>query len=92
VEDVANVLALENEVPSGACNIGTGVETSVNRLYDLLLEFSASDLQPRHGQSRPGEQLRSCIDPTLARRTFDWYALTGIHTGLQETLRSFTAI
>ena len=34
VEDVAraNVLALEGEVPSGAYNVGTGSETSVNQL------------------------------------------------------------
>ncbi len=33
-EDVAhaNVRELGNEVPSGAYNVGTGVETSVNRL------------------------------------------------------------
>jgi UDP-glucose 4-epimerase len=75
VKDVAhaNVLALENQVPSGAYNIGTGVETSVNRLYDLLLEISARDLPPQHGPSKPGEQLRSCVDPTLAGRTFDWH-------------------
>jgi UDP-glucose 4-epimerase len=90
VEDVAraNVLALENEVSSGAYNIGTGLETSVNRLYDLLLEISDKDLPPRHGPTKPGEQLRSCIDPTLAGRTFDWYAQTGIRVGLKETLRS----
>jgi UDP-glucose 4-epimerase len=91
VEDVAraNVLALENEVPSGAYNIGTGVETSVNRLYYLLREISGKDLPPQHGPSKPGEQLRSCVDPGLAGRTFDWHAQTGIHTGLEQTLRSF---
>jgi UDP-glucose 4-epimerase len=94
VEDVAraNILALENQVPSGAYNIGTGVETSVNRLYDLLLEISAEDLPPQHGPSKPGEQLRSCVDSTLAGRTFDWYAQTDIHTGLEETLRSFATL
>ena len=94
VEDVAraNVLALENDVPSGAYNIGTGLETSVNRLYALLLESSAKDLPPRHGPSRPGEQLRSCVDPSLAGRTFDWHAQTDIRTGLRETLRSFAAL
>ena len=94
VEDVAhaNVLALENDVPSGAYNIGTGLETSVNRLYELLLEVSAKDLPPRHGPSKPGEQLRSCVDPALSGRTFDWHAQTGIHAGLQETLRSFAAL
>ena len=94
VEDVAraNVLALENEVPSGAYNIGTGVETSVNRLYYLLREISGKDLPPQHGPSKPGEQLRSCVDPGLAGRTFDWHAQTGIHTGLEETLHSFAAL
>jgi UDP-glucose 4-epimerase len=79
-------------VPSGAYNIGTGVETSVNRLYHLLLDISAKDLPPQHGPSKPGEQLRSCVDPGLARRTFDWHAQTGLHTGLEETLRSFATL
>jgi UDP-glucose 4-epimerase len=94
VEDVAraNVLALENDVPSGAYNIGTGLETSVKGLYELLLEISAKDLPPRHGPSKPGEQLRSCVDPALAGRTLDWRAQTPIHAGLEETLRSFAAL
>ena len=94
VKDVAraNVLALENDVPSDAYNIGTGVETSVNRLYGLLLEISAKDLPPQHGPSKPGEQLRSCVDPAHAGRTFDWYAQTEIRAGLEETLRSFAAL
>ena len=94
VEDVAraNLLALENEVPSGAYNIGTGAETSVNRLYHLLLEISTRDLPPQHGPSKPGEQLRSCVDPALAGRALGWQAQTGIHAGLRETLRSFAAL
>ncbi len=91
VEDVAraNVLALENEVSSGAYNIGTGLETSVNQLYDLLLGISGKNLPPRPGPPKPGEQLRSCIDPSLARITFDWYAQTDVRAGLRETLCSF---
>jgi len=94
VEDVAraNVLALEDDVPSGAYNIGTGLETSVNRLYELLLEISDQDLPPRHGPSKPGEQLGSCIDPTLAGTTLDCYAQTDVRVGLEETLRSFESL
>jgi UDP-glucose 4-epimerase len=62
----ANVLALENEVPSGAYNIGTGVETSVNRLYHLLVDISGKDLPPGYGPGKPGEQLRSSVDAGLA--------------------------
>jgi UDP-glucose 4-epimerase len=94
VEDVAraNVLALQHEGPSGAYNISTGVETSVNRLYELLLGISAQDLPPQHGPSKPGEQLRSCVDPSLAGRTFEWFAETDIRAGLEETLRSFATL
>ena len=42
--------------------------------------------------SKPGEQLRSCVDPALAGRTLDWRAQTPIHAGLKETLRSFAAL
>ena len=88
----ANVVALESGVPSGAYNIGTGVETSVNSLYELLLGIAARDLPARHGPSKPGEQLRSSVDPTLAGHTFGWYAQTDIRTGLEATLRSFAAL
>jgi UDP-glucose 4-epimerase len=94
VEDVAraNALAVENDVPSGAYNIGTGLETSVKGLYELLLEISAKDLPPQHGPPKPGEQLRSCVDPALAGRAIGWQAQIGIHAGLEDTLRSFAAL
>ena len=93
VEDVAlaNVVALENEIPSGAYNIGTGLETSVNRLYELLLENSAKNLPPQHGPAKPGEQLRSSVDPSLAERVLGWRPEVRLPVGLRETYRFFAA-
>jgi len=82
----ANVLALENEVPSGAYNIGTGVETSVNRLYELLMKISGKELVPEHGPAKPGEQLRSSVNPTLASRVMGWCPEVDLTDGLNETL------
>jgi UDP-glucose 4-epimerase len=48
-------LALENEVPNGAYNIGTGIQTSVNELYERLRRLSAKDLPPRHRTPKPPE-------------------------------------
>ena len=53
----ANVLALENGALSGAYNVGTGVETSVNRLFETLLAIFGKDLPPEHRPAKPGEQL-----------------------------------
>src|SRR4028119_195748 len=46
VRDVAraNILALENEPPSGAYNIGTSIETSVEQLYEMLRGISGREL------------------------------------------------
>lgn len=91
VDDVAlaNVLALEGEAPSGAYNIGTGMETSVNRLYELLREISGEDLPPEEGPAKPGEQLRSSVDPAKAARFLGWRPQTNLAAGLEETLLFF---
>ena len=88
----ANVLALENEAPSGAYNIGTGVETSVNGLYDRMLEISGKGLPPEHGPAKLGEQLRSSVDPARAGRALGWRPEVDLAAGLKETLRSFGAL
>ena len=83
----ANVLALENTVPSSAYNIGTGQETSVNRLYEILRGISGKDLSPHHGPAKPGEQPRSSINPTHAGRVLGWHPQVELIAGLQETFR-----
>jgi UDP-glucose 4-epimerase len=62
----ANVLALEkNGVSSGAYNVDSGSETSVNELYELLLGISGKDLAPQYGLAKPGEQPCSSVNPSL---------------------------
>jgi UDP-glucose 4-epimerase len=72
---------------AGAYNVGTGSETSVNELYELLVEISGKDLAPEHGPAKAGEQLRSSVDPTLAGRVIDWHPEVDLTSGLKETLR-----
>jgi UDP-glucose 4-epimerase len=94
VDDVAraNVLALERDVPSGAYNISTAIETSVNRLYEILLEASGKEeFPPQHGLAKPGEQMRSCVDPTKATRVLGWQPAVNLNTGLEKTLQFFAA-
>jgi UDP-glucose 4-epimerase len=91
VEDVAraNVLALENEPPAGAYNVGTGIETSVNELYETLTAISGRTLPPRHGPAKPGEQARSSVDPTKAASLLNWEPEVDLKAGLEETFRYF---
>jgi UDP-glucose 4-epimerase len=90
VADVAraNVLALEGDFV-GTVNIGTGAETSVTRLYSMLARAAGADAAPRHLPAKPGEQLRSCIDPALAARALGWRPQTALDEGLRATLDFF---
>ncbi len=94
VEDVAraNVLALEGDIVSGAYNIGTGIETSVNELYESMRKISGKDLPPEHGPAKSGEQSRSSVDPSKAARALGWRPETERAAGLEETLRFFGVI
>jgi len=84
----ANLLALEREV-EGPINIGTGVETDVNRLYALLAEAAGVRQPPRHAEAKPGEQMRSSLDIRLASRALGWVPSVGLRDGLAETLAWF---
>jgi len=86
----ANLLALERE-PLGAVNIGTGVETDVNRLAVLLREVSGSRSEVRHGPAKPGEQRRSVIDSRLAAEKLGWRPEVSLEEGLRRTVEFFRA-
>ena len=88
----ANVLALEGDAPSGAYNVGTGTETSVKELYEILRETSGRELPTAHGPAKPGEQLRSSVDPTAAARVLGWRPETDLAAGLKRTLSFFEAL
>jgi len=90
VEDVAraNLLAVEKELV-GPVNIGTGVETDINRLHGLLAQAAGVDRPALHAPAKPGEQLRSCVDNGLARRELGWQPTVELSEGLRRTVAFF---
>jgi UDP-glucose 4-epimerase len=88
----ANLLALAGGVPSGAYNVGTGIETSVNELYETMARLSGRDLPAEYGPAKPGEQLRSAVDPAKAERVLGWRPEVGLREGLEKTLAYFGAL
>jgi UDP-glucose 4-epimerase len=90
VEDVArsNLLALQSNY-CGALNIGTGLETDVNHLFQLLKHISNCPMQEYHGPAKPGEQQRSVIDYSRANKILPWKPLTELKEGLEKTIAYF---
>ena len=84
----ANVLALERE-PSGPVNIGTGIETDVNRLAELLLVATGSRSEVRHGPAKQGEQRRSVVDCAKAASVLGWRPEVALADGLRRTAEYF---
>jgi len=86
----ANLAALQSDC-TGPINLGTGIETDVNTLFQHLRRLCGSTAEERHGPAKPGEQQRSVIDNTLAGRVLGWKPQVSVEQGLQETVAYFRA-
>lgn len=92
VGDVArmNLLAAEARF-DGAVNVATGVETDVVQLHGHLARAAGVARPPEFGAARPGEQRRSCLDPSLALKALGWKPEVAVADGLARTLEWFRA-
>jgi UDP-glucose 4-epimerase len=68
------------------CNIGTGRETSVNELLAVLAAVAGVDVPPIHEPLRPGELLRSSLDPARAGIHLGWQPWTTLEDGAAAVL------
>ena len=87
VDDVVHAFALADDHAAGRLvNIGTSVETSVNRLFDVLAEITGFEGEPERAPARPGDLARSSLDNALASRVLGWKPWTHLEDGLRETV------
>lgn len=85
VGDVVSGVLAAAEHEGGVFNIGSGVETSVNELHAACRRVSGIDRKPTYADARPGDILRSVIDPALAQRELGWRAEESLESGLRLT-------
>jgi UDP-glucose 4-epimerase len=88
----ANLAAAATDA-GGAFNVGTGVETSVLDLVELLapLARDGSSFQPEFAPERPGELERSCLDVSRGREVLGWEPRIAVQTGVRETVEEVLA-
>jgi UDP-glucose 4-epimerase len=85
VEDVASAMIKAFGAEGGTFNVGTGVETSVNELYDAVQRAAGVDREPEHAPARAGELSRSVLDAGRAQRELGWSPEHDLDRGLAET-------
>ena len=86
VEAIKGTLALDIQ---GIYNVGTGKETTINDCFKMLKKLTGSDCKNLYGPAKKGEQLRSVLDMTKLRHTFDWEPQVNISEGLRHTVEFF---
>jgi UDP-glucose 4-epimerase len=104
IDDLINAYTLiierweELDLFGEAINFGTGKETSINSLADIILDTvsekvgkSLKDkLNPVHLPKRPGEVMRFAADISLAKKKLGFAPKIGIREGISRYVDGFT--
>ena len=82
----ANVAALENNF-QGACNIATGIKTSLLELIDTLSELTKFKPEINFEPPREGDIVHSLASPALMNEKLKTIASTSLYDGLDALLK-----
>ncbi len=96
IDDVvqANLLAAraDEKAFGRAFNIGGGATpTSINRVLEMIAEFTGTDPSPVHTDPRPGDVRSSHADVSLAREILGYKPSVDVEEGLRRTVDWFKA-
>ena len=87
-EDAAEgfIKALLHYEDTSPVNLGTGTETSIKSLVELIREIIGYDGEIIWDSSKPDGTLRRCVDVQKAEERFNFKAETSLKTGLEKTI------
>lgn len=76
---------------TGPYNVGTGIETDVNAIFQRLNRLTEAHAEERHGEPKAGEQRRSCLSWEKIARDLGWQPKVPLDEGLARTVEFFLA-
>ena len=87
VDDVVAAQVLASEAATGEmCVIGTGVETSTRRIFDLLAAQCGYERAPVMAPPRAGDIPRIALDAARARQVWGWAPQVSLEDGIARTV------
>jgi GDP-L-fucose synthase len=88
VDDCARALMLAAEKYNrpDPVNLGSGTETRIDGLCEILKDVMDYDGRFEFDESKPGGQPRRCLNTSRALNAFGWAASTRLEEGLGETV------
>ena len=84
----ANIQAVQRDTV-GSFNNGTGIESSINVLYERLAGIMNIAEPPVYEPAKLGEQQRSVLDCAQARSVLHWTPAVDLSAGLEQTVEFF---
>ena len=88
VEDIVrSLISVYKGNGIGEFNVGTGVETSINTLADIIASHFGTGVDRRHLPGRKGEIRRSCALIDRIDRVLGYRPDTGLKDGIEKTLK-----
>jgi UDP-glucose 4-epimerase len=84
----ANLLALKYD-GSNIYNIGTGIESDVNQLFNELRKHLSPTCPEQHAPAKTGEQQRSVISSKKIEKELGWHPTVQLDAGLKMTAEFF---
>jgi UDP-glucose 4-epimerase len=89
VDDVVEANLKAVKAKPDIYNIGTGVETNVNRVERLVRQAAGAPGKPKYAADRRGEERRSCLDARRAGKALKWKSKVKIEDGIRRTVEWF---
>jgi UDP-glucose 4-epimerase len=87
VDDVVTALSRAKEITyQGEINIGSGIESSLLDIQKNIGRALGAEMAVTEGPAKPGEQLRSCLSPALAKKILDWEPQVMLEEGVKRTI------
>lgn len=92
VDDVvdATLLAVDRGPAGEIINVGTGIQTSINKLCEIFLKVAGKNLAPVYLPPRPGDILYSCADIQKARSVLNFKPKVKVEEGVKKLLGALT--
>ncbi len=88
VDDINDfhIQCMEDERTTGKVfNLGSGVNYSINDIYEIIADLLKSDVKPVYKPDQPGEAFANLADITEARK-LGWEPKTDLAAGLKNSL------
>jgi UDP-glucose 4-epimerase len=87
VGDVVEATIRAAAGPSGVvANVGWGREVSDRELFRAVAAATGYAKEPTHAADRKGDIARICLNPAVARQTWDWHASVPLEDGVRRVV------